>query len=428
MIGKILAVFSKEWRLLWRDKVGLIFLFLLPMCLVLFITLTSSEDSSKPRKLQLILINQDPNGDYSKAFLTALSKIDSFEVHQSLPKATLTVDSAKKAVEAGKYQAAIIIPAQLSQNINNRVQQQVQPQRTNGGSAAVANIEVFFDPALPKNFQDQVSSGLQVLTQAIELQLWQQMIKKLGAQMQMQMQPGRPAAPQQQPAASANSAALVAIQTEYVRGKAAQPNDVQQNVPAWALFGMFFIITPLSGMTVKERRLGVMDRLWLAPVSLHTIIWGKIIAFVCINILQLILMLAVGVFVLPWFGLPTLAVAHHFSTILAVGLAASLAATGFGMLIGSLVKTPEQANVIGPFLIVILAAIGGIFVPVYLLPEGLQHATRFSPMYWALQSFIDIFVRHANIRQLLPNIGKLLVFALVSITLASAVLGRHRNS
>lgn len=423
MTSKIIAVFTKEWWLLWRDKVGLIFLFLLPMCLVLFITLTSSVDANKPRKLQLVLINQDQNGDYSKGFITALNKVNSFVVNQSLPKgAALNLDNAKKEVQAGTYQALIVIPSGLSQNVNHKVQQSLPARPSNAPAPAAStnangptHIEVFFDPALPKNFQDQISSALEMLTQAIELRLWQQLIQQL--------------MPQTSQTPGSAKTALVTIQTEYVQGKgaAAQPNDVQQNVPAWALFGMFFIITPLSGMIVKERKLGVMDRLRLAPVSLHTIIWGKILAFVCINLLQLVLMLAVGVFVLPWFGLPTLEVSRHLDTILAVGLSASLAATGFGMLIGSLVETPEQANVIGPFIIVILAAIGGIFVPVYLLPEGLKHMTQFSPMYWALQSFIDIFVRHAHIRQLLPNIGKLLVFALVTITLASFVLNRHRN-
>jgi len=171
----------------------------------------------------------------------------------------------------------------------------------------------------------------------------------------------------------------------------------------------------------------VMDRLSLAPVSLSTIIWGKISAFVLINLLQLALMLAVGVFILPLFGLPTLNVSTHPGAIALVGLAASLAATGFGMLIGSLVRTAEQANVIGPFIIVILAAIGGIFVPVYMLPEGLKKMTEFSPMYWALQSFIDIFVRNANIGELLINIGKLLGFALITISLASLIMGRSRR-
>jgi ABC-2 type transport system permease protein len=139
-------------------------------------------------------------------------------------------------------------------------------------------------------------------------------------------------------------------------------------------------------------------------------------------------MLAVGVFILPWFGFAALDVLAQPASILAVGLAASLAATGFGMLIGSLVRTPEQANVIGPFIIVIAAAIGGIFVPAYLLPAAFKTIANFSPMQWALQAFLDIFVRNANILQLLPNIEKLLGFAVLTISLAALVLSKERNN
>ena len=415
MIMKLTAVFSKEWRLLWRDKIGLIFLFILPMCLVLFITLTSSQEPDRPRQLKLVLINQDSQGNVSKALVTGLNKIKNFTISESPNKNATILPKAQKSVAAGDYQAVIIIPSQFSKQINDKVQQQIQPRTTH--TVGPADIQILFDPALPKNFQDDIASALRLLSQAIELQLWQQVISQLTS---------KPA-----PAVDADKTGIITIHTDYVPAadsqSAIQPNDVQQNVPAWALFGMFFIITPLSGMIVKEKRLGVMDRLALAPVSLYTVIWGKIIAFVCVNLLQLALMLAVGVFILPLLHFPTLDVTSRPGAILAVGLAASLAATGFGMLIGSLVKTPEQATVIGPFIIVILAAIGGIFVPVYLLPEGLKKLTHFSPMSWALQSFIDIFVRDANISQILPNIAKLLAFALVTIILASLTMGRRRR-
>ncbi len=415
MIMKLTAVFSKEWRLLWRDKIGLIFLFILPMCLVLFITLTSSQEPDRPRQLKLVLINQDSQGNISKALVTGLNKIKNFTIAQSPIKNATQVSRAQKSVAAGDYQAVIIIPSQFSKQINDKVQQHIQPRTAQVSEPA--DIKILFDPALPKNFQDDIAAALRLLSQTIELQLWQQVISQLTS---------KPA-----PAMDPNKTGIITIHTDYVptanSQSVVQPNDVQQNVPAWALFGMFFIITPLSGMIVKEKRLGVMDRLALAPVSLHTVIWGKIIAFVCVNLLQLILMLAVGVFILPLLHLPTLDVTSRPGTILAVGLSASLAATGFGMLIGSLVKTPEQATVIGPFIIVILAAIGGIFVPVYLLPEGLKKLTQFSPMSWALQSFIDIFVRDANISQILPNIAKLLAFALVTILLASLTMGRRRR-
>lgn len=410
MITQYLAIFNKEWRLLWRDKVGLIFLFLLPMCLVLFITLTSSETDDKPRQFKLLILNQDANGEISTGFIKALESVKNFNVEQSLQKKPLTIDSAEKEVAEGNFQAFIVIPAQFSQQIKNKLQQQIQP---NAPAGQVGDIQIYFDPVLPRGFQDQLTASLQVITQNLELQLWRQLSSKLTS---------RPV--------NTNSN-FIKFKTAYVKGPEnktiSTPNEVQQNVPAWALFGMFFIITPLSGMLVRERRLGMMERLRLAPVSLYTTIWGKISAFVCVNLLQLALMLAVGMFVLPWFDFPALNVLNHLGPLLAIGIAASLAATGFGMLIGSMVKTSEQANVIGPFIIVILAAVGGILVPVYLLPEGLKTVTEFSPMYWALEAFIDVFVRNASTLDILPAIGKLLGFSLVTITLASLILGRYRR-
>src|SRR6267154_153351 len=100
MITKIFTVFTKEWRLLWRDKVGLIFLFILPMCLVLFITLSSTLDSSKPRQFKLLLINQDASGEASKEIVKALKKIDGFIISESIHKQPINNDKAKKAVEA----------------------------------------------------------------------------------------------------------------------------------------------------------------------------------------------------------------------------------------------------------------------------------------------------------------------------------------
>lgn len=411
---KLLTIFNKEWRLLWRDKIGLIFLFILPMCLVLFITLTSSVEPTKPRQLNLLLINQD-NGAVSSALIKALEKVDDFVIKQKLKRKPLTLKNAQKAVGAGDYQALIFIPAQLSQQALTNIQQTIQPRVSQSNSSP--EIKIFFDPDLPKNFQDQITAGIQLLTQTIEFQLLQNAVSQMTNRMNYPPNTAKPA--------------IINVSTTTVQTGESQlsiqANAVQQNVPAWTLFGMFFIITPLSGMIIKERKLGVMDRLWLAPVSLLTLIWGKIIAFVCVNILQLVLMLAVGVFILPMLGFPTLDVTSHPFAILMVGLAASFAATGFGLLIGSLVQTSEQATVIGPFVIVIMASIGGIFVPTYLLPTGLKQISEYSPMNWALQGFIDIFVRNANLSLLLPNIAKLLGFALVTIILASVIISRHRQ-
>ncbi len=403
---KVLAVFYKEWMLLWRDKVGLLFLFILPMCLVLFISLTSSPTTDQNNKIKMLLLNQDPQGPVSLEIVKALKTIHDFKITDFSGTNNQNQESLKEKVSSGEFQALIVIPAQTSQKIMGQIRPGNSPPAINS-----TPVSILFDPTLPQPVQSQIQSSLQLIAQTIELQLWQQMAHQLSSQK------GIPT----------KNFEGIHVKTDIVataKGKAAAPNEVQQNVPAWALFGMFFIITPLSGVIVKERRLGVVDRLWLAPVSLFSLMTGKIIAFIGINMLQLILMLAVGVFILPLFGMPTLNVTDQPFAILLVGLSAALAATGFGMLIGSWVRTPEQANVMGPFIIVILASIGGIFIPVYFLPDALKKLANFSPMHWALQAFLDIFVRNAGIHQLLPNIGKLIAFGILTTVLASFKMRR----
>lgn len=399
---QIFASFYKEWLLLWRDKVGLIFLFILPMCLVLFITLTGTEDPDKPRQLNVALINQDKN-DLMATVEKEIKKIDGFKVTEISPT-NVDLNQLQEDVAKGDYQVLIVIPKNATEDFMkqiSRLRSGTKPARAT--SAKSSPIKLIVDPTLPKNLQDQLKLSMQYLIQTIENNMLQKMVQQLG---RVNVTENNPAP------------LNVVVELAKTKGQASVPNAVQQNVPAWALFGMFFIITPLSGVLVKERTLGVMNRLFIAPCSFVWLVLGKILAFVLLNLVQLVLMLAVGVFILPLFGLPSLNVFDHLGLVLLIGVCASLAATGFGMLIGSFVRTPEQANVVGPFVIVIAAAIGGIFIPIYLLPESMQKMSQFSPMHWAHAAFLDVFIRDAGLRELWPNLAKLLALFVVTSWLA----------
>ena len=77
------------------------------------------------------------------------------------------------------------------------------------------------------------------------------------------------------------------------------PNTVQQNIPAWTLFGMFFIVVPLGGSIIRERQDGMLARLLTMPTSYLTIISGKITAYVMICLVQFVLIMALGRLLLP---------------------------------------------------------------------------------------------------------------------------------
>jgi ABC-2 type transport system permease protein len=103
-----------------------------------------------------------------------------------------------------------------------------------------------------------------------------------------------------------------------------------------------------------------------------------------------------------------------------VAFFAGLAAIGFGVLIGTIAKTHEQAAPFGATSVVILAAVGGLWFPVFAMPESMQMMARISPMNWGLEGFYDVLLRDVGLVSLLPNLLLLLIFFIINITIAVA--------
>jgi hypothetical protein len=81
---------------------------------------------------------------------------------------------------------------------------------------------------------------------------------------------------------------------------------VQQSVPAWLIFGMFFVVIPLAGVLIQERNDGTLARIATFGASPLTILGGKLAAFMALNWVQLLLMLLVGRWLVPLLGGDTL--------------------------------------------------------------------------------------------------------------------------
>ena len=205
------------------------------------------------------------------------------------------------------------------------------------------------------------------------------------------------------------------------------PNSTQHNVPAWTLFAIFFIIVPLSINMVKEKNQGTFVRLRTNPVSYATVLGGKTLVYLCVCLIQFALMLLVGVYLLPTLGLPQLEVSGRFPILFVVALFAGLAAVGLGLLLGTIAKTPEQSAPFGATFVVILAAMGGVWVPVFLMPRFMQHLSNLSPMNWGLNAFYDVFLRNVGFGGVLPEILLLLLFFVIT-TGISIIYNERQNA
>lgn len=421
MMYKLWMSVYKEFLLLKRDFGGLIILFVMP--LVLIITITLIQDSTfrtvTESKIPVVLIDND-KGEISKSVIENLNKSGQFEIVSSLDGKNLTENSAKEAVFKGKFQLAIIIPENLSKDLQLKVNQNVDKIISNFGIGDLSEepkkdslpqiinkkeVRLYFDPATQATFKSNVKSSIDKMISQIET-------KSIYATFQEQLGEG------EEPIFEQESFITFKEIVPTVDNKEILPNSVQHNVPAWTLFAIFFIIVPLSINIVKEKGQGTQIRLLTNPVPYSIVIAGKTITYLVICMIQFYLMVLVGMYLFPYLSLPTLDLDGKFFLMSVVALFSGLAAIGFGILLGTIAKTQEQSAPFGATSVVILAAIGGVWVPVFAMPKVMQVISHISPMNWGLNAFYDVLLRKADAIEILPEIFLLLLFFIITIFIA----------
>ena len=193
---------------------------------------------------------------------------------------------------------------------------------------------------------------------------------------------------------------------------------VQQSVPAWLIFGMFFVVIPIAGVLIQERNDGTLTRMATFGVKPGAVLGGKLLAFMGLNWIQLFFMLMVGRWLVPLLGGDTLYLDLSVGWFLLMVLATSAAAVGLALLIAARTRAFDHAAALGGGANVVLAALAGIMVPRPLMPAGMQTISEWSPMGWALDGMQAVFLGAPDAPQIVPKAALLLTFALVCLLLS----------
>src|SRR6476620_6936381 len=126
MIYKLYMSVYKEILLLKRDLGGVIILFIMPLVLIIAVTLIqdSTFKTVSNAKIPILLVNHD-NGKVSQDVYTNLEKSEVFSVISKIDGKVLTETDARDAVFKGKFQLAIVIPQNLSADLQSKIDQNV---------------------------------------------------------------------------------------------------------------------------------------------------------------------------------------------------------------------------------------------------------------------------------------------------------------
>lgn len=402
-----------------RDSGGIVIIFLMPLLLIITITLIqdSTFKNLEGSKIPIIFIDNDKS-EISKNIKLELQRSKTFDLLTNYDE-----KSAQNAVFSGDYQMAIVIPENLTKDLNSNIDSKVQTIVSSFGLEAdstatkvvaskTKDIHLYFDPATNAGFKNSVMNAINKMVFEIEnKKIYKAFQDQLGTTEDLE-----------------NKSLITFKEITPNKGKEElMPNSVQHNVPAWALFAIFFIVVPLSINLVKEKNQGTSVRVRVSPTPYYIHILGKTFTYLIICVIQFLLMVAVGIWLFPLMDLPQFDVTGKMFHLLIVTLFAGLAAIGFGVLIGTMSNTQEQSAPFGATSVVVLAAVGGIWVPVFLMPEFMQKIATFSPMNWGLNAYYDIILRNSGLGEIAKELIFLFLFYIAMVTI-SLLYERKQNA
>ena len=397
VLAQALAIAWKEWRLLSRNVHGLATLFLMPAIFVLVMSFTLKNTLTAKVDLPLAGWVQED----SSPFATQWAK--EWQARHPGPRFA-SPQALQEALKARQVEAGVVVRAPLLDAATGRPD--------------TRKLELW----LGNRVQPAAAARLRA---ELSFSLLQAQMKRAAAEA------GPFAGVLLDSASSGDLLAAdggVAVRYLYEIESGRRMTAVQQSVPAWLIFGMFFVVIPIAGVLIQERNEGTLARLSALRVAPAAILGGKLLAFIALNWVQLVFMLAVGAWLVPLLGGDALSLDVHPGWFLLMVLATSAAAVGLGLLIASWTRNFEHAAALGGGLNVVLAAIAGVMVPRMLMPPGLQTVSAWSPMGWALDGMQSVFLGAPSAADVLPRAGLLFAMALICLALSAILLRRPDHS
>ncbi len=405
------AILRKELTLLSRDVHGLAVLFAMPVVFILVMSLAMQNEFASRSALAIdVLVVDADGGERAKLALAKLAEHSVYRLTE--PPDGTALDALRARIAADDGQFLIYVPAGYFARFDAQL-------AVNEPVPQGEPIQILAAPSVRLPMARLLEGAVREAVATVRLQ---QFIRELREELGDASDAASVAREREQVVAAD------AIQlTHLFRGATREvtPSSVQQNVPAWLVFSMFFVAIPLSTTFITERQHGTLLRLRSMDVSVLLLFAGKLVPYALINQVQVAAMLLVGRYLVPLLGGEPLELGGSPGGLALMAAAISFGAIGYALLISVVARTTEQATVLGGAGSILLGAIGGIMVPKFLMPEAMQTFSWVSPMAWGLEGFLDVLLRQGSARDVLPEAAALGAFGLAALLVAAELFRRR---
>ncbi len=190
-----------------------------------------------------------------------------------------------------------------------------------------------------------------------------------------------------------------------------------QAVAGTSILMLLFSVAGIGTSILEEKENGTISRLLFSPLMLKTILYSKMLFAYLISVLQLSVM-----FLFAWVFLKLDLTINPWALVLMI-LSTSFAVSSLGIFLAAIAKSRQQALSLSTLIILVMSAIGGSMIPLFIMPDIMSKLAVISVNYWSIQGFYDIFWRSLPLSEILPKIllliGVGLTFTLLSLRLFS---------
>ena len=331
MIYQIIAITLKELKVLWLDREALALLFAMPMFFILVMSFALEgvfQAGSKGHPIEILVVHRNggPLADQTIADLKRMEGLILIETHEGIP---LTSDKAEQLIGKGVYPLALLFPEGYTERVR---QISKNPQKEK------ATVYLISDPAMNLQLLATVKGAIQgAIERRVLLARIPQRLKEIfgtleGMEGQLDNMLGNTNISERE---RSSVDFIHTFPKGYNVGR--RPTATEQNVPAYTIFGVFFIVLTLASSFLQEKKDGTFQRILAAPLSKTALLIGKLLPYYLVNLIQIGLMFSIGVMV---FGMKL----GHLPALVIVSLALAAAANGLGLLVAALGKTEPQVN------------------------------------------------------------------------------------
>ena len=412
---KTLLIGIKDLKLMFRDRAALVFMLLAPFLLTIgmgFVTGRFSGGSSGLSDIPVVIVNLD-----NEQLGNALTDLFASEELADLLEPTSSDDpeAARQLIDEDQAAAAVIIPEGFTRSI-------IPAEGTSFGEGFVqpepVKIEVYANPSRPATagvvkaivdeFLSRVEEGRTAGITSIAQLMQSGLVDPQNAEAEARslFQDADPA-----------ESAAIRLKTNQEGAEAIEFDILAFMAPGMALLFLMYTVSYGGRSILSERSQGTLPRLLVSPTSTAQVLGGKVLGIFFTGVAQVgLLILASTVF----FGVKW----GDAAGLVVLILAAVFGATGWGMFITALARSPAQVASLGSALMLIFGILGGSFIDPDQMPPLVRTISKITPNAWGLDGFTTLALG-GTLPNLVEPVTALLIMGAVLFGVAVVLFSRN---